>query len=79
MSVETLLKEVKGLPLEQRIEFVQRAWDDLAQEGFDPDLTPEELAELERRAEELRQHPERGIPWEQVKAEIKQRLQDRRA
>ena len=45
---------------------------------FDDELTPEQMAELERRAEELRQHPERGIPWETVQTELHGRLKSRK-
>ena len=57
-----------------RIKFAQRLWQNVIKEGYDPEPTPEEIAELERRVEELRKHPERGIPWEQVKAEMKKRF-----
>ena len=46
---------------------------------FNDELAPEQIAELERRAEELRQHPERGIPWETVQAELHERLKSRKA
>ena len=54
-----------------RLELAQQVWSNIQKNGYDPEPTPEQIEELERRAEELRQHPERGIPWEQVKAELK--------
>jgi len=75
MSAAELLERAKALPIEERAELVNRLWDNLAEEGydFDPELMPEQIAELERRAEELRRHPEKGIPWETVRAELKKR------
>jgi len=33
-------------------------------------LSDEVLDELARRADELERHPERGIPWEDLRAEL---------
>jgi putative addiction module component (TIGR02574 family) len=43
------------------------------------DLTDEQVADLEKRAERFRRNPESGIPWEQVRAELKERLKKRGA
>jgi hypothetical protein len=44
---------------------------------FDDDPAPEQLAEFERRGEELARHPQTGIPWEQVRTELKDRIKGR--
>jgi pterin-4a-carbinolamine dehydratase len=44
------------------------------------DEWPSELtAKLEERAERLRRHPELGVKWEKVRADLKDRLAPRRA
>lgn len=75
MSAAELLEKAKELPIEERAELANQLWDNLAEEGYDtaPELTPEQISELERRAEDLRRHPERGIPLETVRAELEER------
>jgi putative addiction module component (TIGR02574 family) len=75
MSAAELLEKAKALPIAERAELLNQLQENLADEGydFDPELTPEQVAELERRAEDLRRHPERGIPLEKVRSELEER------
>ena len=68
MSAEQILEEIRRKPEAERRELFERIFDEFA--DFDDELTPEQIAEFERRGAELRQHPERGIPWEKVRAEL---------
>ena len=74
MSAAQVLEQVNKLPFEEQREVFEQLRD-----KFEDEPTPEQLAEFERRAEELRQHPERGIPWETVQAELHDRLKSRKA
>ena len=64
-----VLAEALKLSEVERVELADALLDGLDGPPSDYDaMTEEEFkAELDRRAEELRQHPERGIPWEQVR------------
>jgi putative addiction module component (TIGR02574 family) len=65
----TLLAAALKLSEEERAELVHGLLDSLDPPPSDIDrMTNEEFgAELDRRAEELRQNPNDAIPWEKVK------------
>ena len=65
MSATQVMEQVEKLPFEEQREVFEHL-----REKFDDELTPEQVAELERRAEDARAHPERGIPWETLRAEM---------
>lgn len=76
---KTLKAEIDAkLSRTDRLEMAQRVWSNIIEDGYDPEPTPEEIAEIERRAEEAVKHPERCIPAEQVFAELDKRLAERR-
>jgi putative addiction module component (TIGR02574 family) len=71
VSAEQVLDEIDKLPFKEQREVFEQLRD-----KFEVEPTEEQIAEFERRGEELRQHPERGIPWEKVRAELKERTKD---
>jgi len=68
-SQAQVLEQLDQLPFEE-----QRAVFEQLRDRFDDELTPEQIAELDRRAEDALKHPGRGTPIEEVSAEIKKRL-----
>jgi len=64
-----LLAAALQLSDQERAELVEGLMDSLDSPDSNVDrMTEQEFAaELERRARELRQNPEAGIPWDQVK------------
>lgn len=76
MTAGEILERIRNMPENERRELVQQILDEFTE--YDDELTPEQIAELERRAEEFRKNPQSGIPWEQVQAELKDRLAARR-
>lgn len=69
MSATEILEQIRRLPPEEREELVALMW----QEFGDPEdeLSPEQIAELDRRADDALTYPERGIPWEQLRDETR--------
>ncbi|MBI4323760.1 MAG: addiction module protein [Chloroflexi bacterium] len=77
MSASEILDQIRRLPLQEQREVAEQILDECS--AFDDELSPAQLAELERRAENLRKNPKAGIPWEQVRAELKGRLKQNRS
>ncbi len=74
MSATEILKAAESLPLNERIKLAQDLWDKVSGQGHDPDLTPEQAAELDRRLADFEKNPHAGIPWEQVEADLNKRF-----
>lgn len=70
MDPTTTLQAVKAWPLEDQIEFLFRAWDQVIEGGWQPEVTEELRAELDRRLAAHRAEPTRVLTWEQVKAHV---------
>jgi putative addiction module component (TIGR02574 family) len=71
MSAAQILEQIEQLPPDERQTVAEMIWEKYG--AFDDALTPEQIAELERRAAEARAHPERCRPLEEVMADIEKR------
>jgi predicted extracellular nuclease len=69
MSATQVLEQVEKLSFEEQREVFEQL-----REKFDDELTPEQIAELDRRAERALAHPERCRPLENVIADIEKRF-----
>jgi putative addiction module component (TIGR02574 family) len=61
------------LSVAERIQLAEELWDSIP-EAADISLTDAQRAELDRRLEDLEQHPDVGEPWEVVRARLYARL-----
>ena len=75
MSATEILEQIRRLPPAEQQEVAEKV---LAEYGdFEDELTPEQIAELDRRAERALAHPERCRPLEDVVADLEQRFRAR--
>ena len=61
-----------------RLELAQKVWSNIVENGFEPELTHEQMEELDRRAEDALKHPGRGKPLDEVVAAMGHRFGRRR-
>ncbi len=64
------IKDLKRLPLSERIQLVEDLWDSIAEESPVMGLSQEHVAELDRRLNELELQPRSGTPWEIARERI---------
>lgn len=74
MDYQSVLNEVESWPIDDRVRLVQDVWDQLADHGYEPEISEEMKAELDRRIEEMDRNFDAGVPWEEVKARVLGRL-----
>lgn len=72
MSAAEVVEQFRKLPAAEQIEAFEKIR--AVVHDFDEELTPEQVAELDRRAEDALKNPGRGKPMDQVFAEIEERL-----
>jgi putative addiction module component (TIGR02574 family) len=68
--VSAAIQDLKRLPLSERIQLVEDLWDSIAEDSPAMGLTPEHIAELDRRLDALEAQPKEGTPWEIVRERI---------
>jgi putative addiction module component (TIGR02574 family) len=68
------LKDILKLSLAQRMRLVEQIWYSIAADPDELPVTPAQAAELDRRLQAHRRHPDRAVPWPIVHARLKRRL-----
>ena len=71
MDPATTLLAVRQWSVEDQLDFVFNLWDQLVDDGWQPELTPELLAELERRIALHEADPTNVRTWEQVLEKVR--------
>lgn len=68
--VSPSIQDLRQLPIAERIQLVKELWDSVAEESPAIDLSPEQVAELDRRLDALEAQPEGGTPWHVARERI---------
>jgi putative addiction module component (TIGR02574 family) len=68
MDLQSVLVAVESWPVEDRLQLMDNIWAGLLDQGHEPELTEEQMAELERRLAEDDAAPDDVVSWEDVKA-----------
>ena len=71
MDSTTILQEVRSWPATDRLELVFQIWDQLVEDGWQPELTDDLKSELDRRLAAYKADPTRVLTWEQVLAHVR--------
>jgi len=62
--------EVQKLSPSEKLQFVSELWNDLEAHPTDVPVSPEIIAELDRRMDNFRKNPDQFTTWEAVKEKI---------
>ena len=68
---ERIISEALTLPAADRLEVIEQLWESLAAVPEALELSDEKRKELDRRIKEMDANPDAGMPWEDVKAELR--------
>jgi putative addiction module component (TIGR02574 family) len=71
MDTTALLQAVQAWPVEDQLDFAFRLWDQLVEGGWQPELTDDLKAELDRRLANYQADPTNVLTWEQVAARVR--------
>jgi len=67
MDVMSVLREVETWTIEDRTLLANQLWDRLIDEGIQPEISEEQLAELDRRLAADEATPDDVVSWDEVK------------
>jgi putative addiction module component (TIGR02574 family) len=70
MDMATALSAIQEWPAADQVELVERIWDDLVDAGWQPQLTDEQKAELDRRLAAADADLDNVFTWDQVEAHL---------
>ncbi|HEV2949415.1 MAG TPA: addiction module protein [Gemmataceae bacterium] len=71
VNITATLNQIAALPVQDQIELLHQAWDRLLESGWEPELTHEQKAELDRRLDDLDANPQNVVAWEKLIEQVR--------
>jgi putative addiction module component (TIGR02574 family) len=71
MDLSTVMTAVGSWPVDDRLRLMEELWDQLADEGYEPELSDELKAKLDRRLASLDANPENVTTWEAITERVR--------
>jgi putative addiction module component (TIGR02574 family) len=62
--------DIQRLSSSEKLALVTELWDDLASNPVNIPVTPEQIAELDRRMEDYHKDPSQTTTWDEIKTRI---------
>lgn len=75
-TMDVSIEQLRQLPLEKRLEIIEALWDSVEAELGPVPIPDHVLDEADREFEAHLADPSTSVPWEQVRAEMRRRLDD---
>ena len=69
--MSTQVEEILRLSVAERIQLAQDIWDSIAADPAALQLGDAQRQELDRRLESYAQNPDEGLPWEELKENVR--------
>jgi putative addiction module component (TIGR02574 family) len=71
MDLSAVMTAVGSWPVDDRLRLMEEIWDQLADEGYEPELSDELKAKLDRRLASLDANPEKVTTWEAITERVR--------
>lgn len=71
MNASSTLDAIRAWPVDDRLDLVFRLWDQLAEDGWEPEPNEELIAELDARLQRHNANPSNVRTWEQIEERLR--------
>jgi putative addiction module component (TIGR02574 family) len=71
MDLSSVITAVGSWPIDDRLRLMEEIWDQLADEGYEPELSDELKAKLDRRLAALDANPQNVTTWEAITERVR--------
>jgi putative addiction module component (TIGR02574 family) len=70
MDAASMLRELETWPADERVRFLEQAWDRVRDSRAVPELTQTQRADLNRRLADLDADPDNVLTWDEIEARV---------